>query len=63
MFTTIIQDDQRAFTRTELGSTIKITKTAGVVKVNNATVTTADVLVTDGVLQVIDEVLVPNSGN
>jgi uncharacterized surface protein with fasciclin (FAS1) repeats len=41
------------------GSTVTITVDGGTVKVNDATVTTADVTASNGVIHVIDTVLVP----
>ena len=35
---------------------------SGTVKVNNATVTTADIMATNGVIHVIDTVLLPPEG-
>ncbi|KAL9086086.1 MAG: hypothetical protein Q9165_007298 [Trypethelium subeluteriae] len=45
------------------GATVKITLANGGVKVNQATVTIADVLVANGVVHVIDSVLQPNSSS
>lgn len=42
------------------GQTVKINATMGGVRVNDATVTTADVQASNGVIHVIDAVLLPN---
>jgi uncharacterized surface protein with fasciclin (FAS1) repeats len=41
------------------GKSLKISIAGGVVKVNDATVTTADVAASNGVIHVIDTVLLP----
>jgi uncharacterized surface protein with fasciclin (FAS1) repeats len=43
------------------GSTVAISVSGATVKINDATVTTADVLASNGVIHVIDTVLLPPS--
>ncbi len=45
--------------KTLQGSTVRISTTGGVVKVNNARVIKADVMASNGVIHVIDRVLIP----
>ncbi len=47
-------------TTLDAGKTVKITVSGKTVKVNGATVTTADVMASNGIIHVINKVLIPS---
>ena len=62
VFTTILDDSESLGLRTKEGTAYFMKKHNGTKTIGKATVSMADILATDSVIHIMDEVLIPTSG-